>query len=213
MIPFRQFLADFLPEPPARVLEVGCGQGELTATLAVAGYDVLGIDPAAPTGNLFRRLRLEDLEDPRVPFDAVVARYVLHHIRDLDAGLDKIASLLRRDGLLVLDEFGWDRLDGPTLEWFAAQRGAIAAGEGRDPGPVEQLRSEWEADHRGMHGYEAMRGALAARFTERAFEWVPYLHRELGGASTAVLEQALIEEGTVQSLGFRYVGTPTRHRE
>jgi SAM-dependent methyltransferase len=211
LIPFDQFLAGSLPEPPARVLEVGCGQGELTASLAVAGYDVLGIDPAAPTGNLFRRLRLEDLEESGAPFDAVVARYVLHHIRDLDAGLDRIASLLRPDGLLVLDEFAWDRLDRRTLEWLDAQRRALTTAEGHEPRlTLEQLRSEWEAEHRGLHGYQAMRAALAARFVEDLFEWVPYLHREVGGASTAVLEQALIDAGTIQALGFRYVGTPIR---
>ena len=214
MIPFEQFLVGSLPEPPARVLEVGCGQGELTASLSVAGYDVLGIDPVAPTGNLFRRLRLEDLEEPDVPFDAVVARYVLHHIRDLDAGLDKIAALLRPDGLLVVDEFGWDRLDRRTLEWLDAQRRALATGEAREPRlTLEQLRSEWEAEHRGLHGYDAMRAALGARFVEHLFEWVPYLHRELGRASTAVLEQALIDAGTIQALGFRYVGTPSRLQE
>jgi len=50
-----------LPPPPARVLDVGCGQGALTTALAVDGYDVLGIDPLAPEGECFRRILLEDL--------------------------------------------------------------------------------------------------------------------------------------------------------
>ena len=70
----EDFLRERLPDPPARVLEVGCGQGELTTALAVAGYDVVGIDPAAPEGELFRRLTLEDL-DVDVRYDAVVAAY------------------------------------------------------------------------------------------------------------------------------------------
>src|SRR5688572_33070084 len=109
---FEQFVRAQLPPPPARLLEVGSGQGELTTALAIAGYDVVGIDPVAPHGGLFRRLTLDDL-DATERYDAVVAARSLHHIRDLDAALEKISTLLERDGLLVVDEFAWDLLDEP----------------------------------------------------------------------------------------------------
>jgi len=35
---------------------------------------------------------------------------------------------------------------------------------------------------------------------------VPFLHRTLAGVATEVLEQALIEAGAIQALGFRYAG-------
>ena len=35
---------------------------------------------------------------------------------------------------------------------------------------------------------------------------MPYLHRLLGGVATEVLEQALIDAGAIQALGFRYAG-------
>jgi len=41
------FVRGALPPPPARVLEVGAGSGELAAALREAGYDVVAIDPAA----------------------------------------------------------------------------------------------------------------------------------------------------------------------
>lgn len=209
MIPFEQFLLAHLPEPPARLLEVGCGQGELTTTLAVAGYEIVGIDPAAPPGELFRPLLLEDLEETGEPFDAIVAGRALHHVRDLGEGLDKIVRLLRNEGLLVLEEFAWDRMDEPTLEWLYGQSRALGAVEGHEPPEsLEQLRAEWEAAHLGLHGYEAMRAALDARFAEQAFEWLPHLYRDLGGAQIAILEQALVDVGAIQALGFRYAGTP-----
>ena len=199
-------MREHLPAPPARVLDVGCGQGELTTALSVAGYDVLGIDPLAPSGEHFRRLKLEDLEDSE-RFDAVVAGFSLHHIRDLGAALDKIAGLLPAGGVLVVDEFAWDRLDDTTLDWLYGQRRALAAaGHGEAPASHDELRSEWEAEHLGLHGFEALRDALDGRFDEREFEWTPFLHRTLAGVATAVLEQALIDASAIQALGFRYAG-------
>ena len=203
---FLEFVGEHLPPPPARVLEVGCGQGELTTSLSVAGYDVLGIDPLAPSGEHFRRLKLEDLEDSE-RFDAVVAGFSLHHIPDLHAAFDKIAGLLPPGGVLVVDEFGWDRLDDTTLDWLYGQRRALAAaGRGVVPASQDELGSEWEAEHLGLHGFAALREALATRFDERAFEWTPFLYRTLAGIASEVLEQALIDASAIQALGFRYAG-------
>ena len=127
------------------MLEVGCGDGELARALADAGYDVLAIDPEAPDGPIFRRLSIEELDDPG-PFDAIVASRSLHHVHDLAAGLDKLVRLLR--GPLILSEFAWDR---------------------REP-----MTREWEEEHEGLHGYSTMRAELDARFEERLFEWRPY---------------------------------------
>ena len=203
---FEEFLREWLPAPPARVLEVGCGQGRLTTALAIAGHDVVGIDPVAPEGDLFRRLTLDDLDESE-RYDAVVAAYSLHHIRDLDVALGKIATHLDAGGVLVVDEFAWDLLDEPTLDWFWGQRRALAAA-GNEPAPAgpEELRAEWDADHLGLHGYESLRRALDERFEELVFVRVPYLHRLLGDVSTAVLEQELVDAETIRPLGFRYAG-------
>ena len=109
------------------MLDVGCGQGELTTALAVGGYDVLGIDPLAPEGDRFRRILLEDLDPDEGPFDAVVASHSLHHVRDLGQALDRIVALLRPAGALVLDEHGWDLADEATLDWLYNQRRTLAA--------------------------------------------------------------------------------------
>lgn len=210
MSTFEEFAREQLPAPPARLLEIGCGQGELTTALAIRGYDVLGIDPAAPYADRFRRLTLEDLDDPG-PFDGVLAANSLHHIRDLDAALDKVVSLLSAEGVLVVEEFAWNRLDGPTLDWLHGQRGALAAaGRGLEPGTRDELKAEWEAEHLGLHADEAILGGLAARFDEQAFVRRPFLHRLLGGVATEVLEQALIDGGAIEALAFRWAGRPRR---
>jgi SAM-dependent methyltransferase len=139
------FVLSQLPPTPARVLEVGCGEGELARGLAVARYDVVAIDPEAPDGPIFRRTTIEAFTDPG-PFDAVVASLSLHHVHDLAGVLDKLVRLL--DGQLILNEHAWDRLDPMT--------------------------PEWQEEHAGLHGYAQMRPELDARFEERFFEWRPY---------------------------------------
>ena len=205
---FLDFARGQLPPPPARVLDIGCGQGELTTALHVAGYEPLGIDPIAPQSDLFRRVLLEDLDPGEGPFDAAVAVQSLHHMRHLGGNLDRLVALLRPGGLLVLSEFGWDLADEATLDWLWNHRRAIAsAGTGDAPVSFEEMREDWEAEHVGVHPFEAIRAEVEARFEERAFEPEPFLYRKLRGAApTEVLEQALIDSGAIRALGFRYAG-------
>lgn len=186
-----------LPPPPLRVLEVGCGEGALALALANAGFDVTAIDPAAPEGAIFRRLKLEDLEDDK-RFAAVVAVRSLHHVADLEVALDKIVAVLAPHGRLVLEEFAWDRLDLETAQWFHEQRGAAQS--------LEDCCRDWEAEHVGLHGYAAMRRELDCRFEQRHFEWMPYLHRLLDGSVDEAVEQQLIGRGAIRATAFRYLG-------
>jgi GNAT superfamily N-acetyltransferase len=191
-----EFVRAELPAPPARVLEVGCGPGELGLALDAAGYDVLAIDPVAPDGPIFRKTTIEELEDPG-PFDAVVASRALHHVHDLDAVLAKIGGLAP---LLVLDEFAWDRLDDATARWYDEHRG-----RSEHPPPPS---AEWRRRHGDLHGFASLREALARHFVERSFAWVPYLYRYMHLPELESREAELIEEGRIQALAFRYVGTP-----
>jgi SAM-dependent methyltransferase len=204
---FTDFVLSQLPSP-ARVLEVGCGAGRLAYALAAAGYDVLAIDPVAPEGPLFRRATLAELDDPGL-FDAVVAQRSLHHFHDLDAALERIHALLRPGGMLVVDEFAWDRLDETTGEWYDGQRRMLLAA-GRDP--KGGGAAEWAAEHEGLHGFDALHNALVARFRERGFSWEPYLYQLLGGVASEELERTLIDMSAIQPLGFRWVGTASRGR-
>jgi 2-polyprenyl-3-methyl-5-hydroxy-6-metoxy-1,4-benzoquinol methylase len=114
------FVLHQIGDPPARVLEVGCGKGDLAYALDRAGYSVTAIDPRAPEGPIFRRVGIEEFSEPG-PFDHVVAILSLHHVEDIGGALDKIVSLLRAGGILVVVEFAWDRIDAATAEWALAR--------------------------------------------------------------------------------------------
>jgi SAM-dependent methyltransferase len=193
------------------VLEVGCGGGDLARELEAAGYDVVAIDPVAPAGAIFRAVRLEDF-DGSGPFDAVVASLSLHHIDHLAPAVDKIAGLLRAGGLLVLSEWDRDRFRDTTARWYFHQRKALAA-LGREHADIEPTFEEWWQGwverHGEIHPYAAMRSELDRRFSERYFEWVPYLYGYRLGGEVEPLERALIESGEIEAVGFRYVGELT----
>jgi len=104
----QSFVEGHLPPAPARVLEVGCGRGLLARAIVRSGYDVVAIDPDAPTGELFQAVSLEEFASTDA-FDVVVASRALHHIPDLPDALGKIARLLRPAGRLILDEHACDR--------------------------------------------------------------------------------------------------------
>jgi SAM-dependent methyltransferase len=196
------FVTEQLPSAPARVLEVGCGRGDLARAVAESGYEVVAIDPHAPAGELFRATSLEEFAGPE-PFDAVVASLALHHVADLPGALDKIVSLLRPTGSLIVNEHAVDRLDETTARWYLEKRAVIRPDA---PRSLEQCLHDWEEHHAGLHGYAAMRKELDRRFTERFFAWMPYLYGELAGAVTDLEERALIDAGAIQATGFRYVG-------
>jgi SAM-dependent methyltransferase len=196
------FVNAHLPPAPTRVLEVGCGGGELARAIAGAGYEVVAIDPEAPPGPIFRALRLEEFADP-TRFDAIVANRSLHHIAELGRALDMIVGLLHPKGRLLLIEHAWDRLDEPTAQWFLEQQAKIEPDSSRS---LEKCLVEWREDHAGLHGYADMRGELDLRFTERFFAWTPYLFGELDGSDVESGERRLIESGSIQATGFRYVG-------
>jgi hypothetical protein len=200
-VDFTTFTLSHLPAPPQRVLEVGCGrEGGVAPALADAGYDVLAIDPEAPEGRLYRRTTVEELEDPG-PFDAVVAGRVLHHVDPLGPALDKLAGLAP---LLLVDEFAWNHMDEPTVDWYESQHSVLAAA-GREPKGPSHL-AEWRAKHQDLHPYETLRAEVDARYEERHFEWRPYFYRWLGGPASEELEAGLIQAGAIRPIGFRYAG-------
>jgi SAM-dependent methyltransferase len=218
-----EFVFAHLPARPARVLEIGCGDGELALALDRAGYQVTAVDPEAPEGPIFRRARLEELDEAG-PYDAAVACLALHHVGDLAAVLDKSAGLLRPDGGLLAIEYGWDRIDDATASWYwrrlPADREQAEAGflwsscqqwrqdrAAGNPNPFEVYARAW-ARREAMHDSAEMLRELHLRFAAVSVAWGPYLYTDL--EATAAEEQACIDRGEIQATSFRFVGRRSR---
>jgi hypothetical protein len=196
---FTGFVLAQLPPPPARVLEVGCGdEGGVVPALTAAGYDALGVDPFAPDGPSYRQADFREVEGE---FEAVVAGRVLHHVRPLDEGLDRLATLGR---LLLVDEFARERVDAAAQDWYEGQYRMLAAAGAEPPGPPSL--DEWRERHPDLHAEDVLLEALRARYEERSFERVPYLHRWLGGPSSEALETTLTRAGAFPAIGWRWAG-------
>lgn len=95
-----------------RVIELGCGPGELARTLAMRGLEVVGVDQSEKKIALARerlphvRFLASDIRDLEVTarYDSVVLSEVLEHVREQvgDAILAKAWSLVAAGGRLVV---------------------------------------------------------------------------------------------------------------
>ena len=126
---FVDRVLDAVPDP-GRILEIGCGEGDV-ATALVQAYpraEYLGIDPAYDVGRRYRgpanragflRLDARTLANGAPgTYDLVVIADVLHHVpEDEDrAGLIRAAAdLLAPRGRLVVKE--WERNDRSWPYW------------------------------------------------------------------------------------------------
>ena len=107
--PRETALAALAETGPRRVLEVGCGRGELAERIAgELGAEVVGLDQSERMVALTRSRGVEalvgdvqELPFPDASFHAAVAAWMLYHVPDLDRGLAELARVLRPGGRLV----------------------------------------------------------------------------------------------------------------
>lgn len=207
---------------PPRVLDVGCGLGFMSLELARHGFHVVGIDISAHSLELARRLLEEnpyregfgslryvhddflEWDAPPESFDTVSFFGNLHHMKEPERVLDKVAALLVPGGRVTVEE--------PAHEWFAQTNGAAVAlirvllglrGMWYEPVPMPktepQLREyitdcfvelregkdkaeAYQSPHNNASTGEQILSGLRARFKELECRRVDgYIQRVIGG--------------------------------
>jgi len=198
-VDLRAFVRANLPEPPARVLEIGAGSGRLARALRAAGYDVLAIDPKSDNEDV-RPVALADVDEPAGSFAAAVAVVSLHHVDPLDESCRRLGELVEPGGTLVIDEFDAGAFDLGAAAWWLEQRAAI--GE-----PQPQTAEELVADHQEhLHPLERILEALEPHFELGPPLRGAWLHRWNLGDSLRAVEEDAIARGRLSAVGARLVG-------
>ena len=124
---------------PSRVLEVGCGEGELAQRLTAEVGTVVAIDQSPRMVELSAArdvdARVGDVQElpfPDESFDAALAAWMLYHVPDLEHGLSELARVVRPGGRLVATTNSNDHVAellalGGLERWdmpFSAENGA-----------------------------------------------------------------------------------------
>lgn len=113
-------LSAWLPEPAARVADLGCGTGSIAVLLASKGYDVAACDLSAEmieharakavAADVFVDLRVADAASPPLDSgscDVVFVRHLAWTLPQPVAAIETWAGLLRTGGRLVMVEGRW----------------------------------------------------------------------------------------------------------
>jgi 2-polyprenyl-3-methyl-5-hydroxy-6-metoxy-1,4-benzoquinol methylase len=225
------FVKRFLPSEGGRILEVGCGAGELAACLFKDGYAVVAIDSDRDSIAAAQRLGVDahlatwpDFNGGQ--FDAVLFTRSLHHIHPLDESIGHAAKRLAEGGCVIVEDFAYDSVDEKTLRWF---RSTIRLLEATGLMIVsdeflEKILSKtktldaWQQNHEhDLHTAAEIGAQLEKIFSRVIRENAPHYFRYIAGAITpsekrdAILqafaeqEQTLAADGSIVPLGRRFV--------
>lgn len=236
-IPTRDTLAFLRPHlaQPARILEVGCGEGHLARALVTSGHDVFAIDRSERCVRLTEEqgvsaLRADWPEVECAAADVVLFTRSLHHLHDLDAALDRALALLRPAGRVMAEDYDVTGLDPRGAAWLYARLEPLRrAGRlvSADDGFGARLLAnggdaEAALDQHDLHSGATMEAALRQRFREVTTTPSPYFYRYalpllpdddwaagvLGDLLAAELE--LLADETFAPLGRRFVAADAR---
>lgn len=227
----RDFIKRSLPAGARRVLEIGCGSGELAASLVQDGISVIAIDKDVDSIAAAQGLGLDariaawpDFEDGR--FDAVLFTRSLHHMHPLDKSVQRAADSLVIGGRLIVEDFAYETADEKTLQWFSdvidrlEGAGFLAKGDdflGALRSKIELVK-RWRENHESdLHTAANIFAEIRRVFGETHYEEAPYYFRYLSPGilptagrdkivqNLAEQEAGLIARGAIPALGRRFV--------
>ncbi len=156
--------------PGECILDLGCGDGQLTARLGEGGADVTGVDasPAMVAAARFRgvsakQANAEKLPYPDASFDAVFSNAALHWVHDQDAMMAEVHRILKPGGRFVAEMGGHGNIAAIRVAFIAVleRHGFGGAEDGVNYYPTEDsYRRRLQ-----QHGFSVERMVLFPRPT------------------------------------------------
>lgn len=192
-------------QPGERILDLGCGDGQLTLKLAAVGALAIGVD-ASPQMVAAARARgvqadqalAESLPYADSSFDAVFSNAALHWVRDHDAMMQQVHRVMRPGGRFVAEMGGHGNI--------AAIRVAFAAVlerhgyEGRENDVNYYPTPEAYTRRLQKHGFTVERMALIPRPTPLGpggmDQWLRTFRRGVLDGLPAHLQDVVVQDTT-----------------
>ena len=155
------------------ILDLGCGDGQLTQRIAATGAHVLGVDASIDMVSAARERGIEaelanaeSLPFHRETFDAVFSNAALHWVHDQDAMLTQVHRVLKSGGRFVAEMGGQGNIAAIRVALMAvlARRGY---GE-REDGVNYYPTAESYTKRLKRHGFRVVEMAMIPRPTKLA---------------------------------------------
>jgi trans-aconitate methyltransferase len=209
----KDLLTLLAAEKGERVLDVGCGTGQLTNEVAGSGAEVVGIDQSPAMIEQARRnypqIRFEVQDMCTMSFsgefDAVFSNAALHWVTKAGQAAGAIARALKPGGRFVAELGG----RGNTRALLEAVRRAMAEIEGEDPGAVNPWFYPSLGEYASLlerHGLEVQYAVLFDRFTKiegGLAKWLAMFGKKLTGRVPEARREelaALVEQFAAKEL-------------
>jgi ubiquinone/menaquinone biosynthesis C-methylase UbiE len=228
----HSYVRDNLPSgvKGAKILEVGCGSGDLALLLLKDGAHITAIDSSSEAVEAacekgVSAICSDFLSYKEGSFDALLFTRSLHHISPLAEVMQHAYGLLKPGGNLMIEDFDWDALDLKTARWFYGLADVLSAASLLEEGELTKHKSDvlshWIETHRhepALHRGNEMISAARKVFGIARDCDSPYLFRYFcrdlrSEAAVQVAQQVfnweeeMIRSGDIQPVGIRVVAT------